>query len=370
MRRDETARALFVTRKWPPAVGGMETYCVELTKALGVRLPVEVVALPGRANGDPPGIAALAGFAFRAAARCLRPQAEVVHIADMASWPLAWLAALGRSSPAIVLSAHGTDVAFHRRNTVKGRLYGAYLRLGARLLRDYRLIANSSATAAVAAETGWRNARVVALATDIDQPAPTAKHDGSLLFAGRLVERKGCLWFVENVLPLLPDSVRLKVAGPVWDEAERAALDHPRVDYLGSLSREELCAAYRQALCVIVPNIDPPSGEFEGFGLVAPEAAAAGGLVVAAATGGLSEAVIDGETGFLVPPADAAAWVSKITEIATWPSAERLGFLTRSWNRARAVFRWSRVADDVIAVYRTAPKEKFKPAAGQTPAAT
>jgi glycosyltransferase involved in cell wall biosynthesis len=261
---------------------------------------------------------------------------------------LAWTR---RPRSAIVLSAHGTDVSFPRRKTLKGRLYGAYLWLGARLLRHAALIANSSATAAVAAETGWRTAKVIPLATSVESDAPPQEHGSDLLFAGRLVERKGLAWFVRHVLPLLPEEIGLKVAGTVWDEAERVALAYPRVAYLGALNADGLIEEYRRALCVIVPNIQPPSGEFEGFGLVAPEAAAAGGVVLAAATGGIVDAVRDGETGFLVPSGNAEAWAKKIVEVAQWTPPARLSFVEHSMGRARQIFSWSRVVDDVISVY-------------------
>src|SRR3546814_6236030 len=47
---------LYLTRKWPPAVGGMETYSGKLTQALArcADIPVSVIALPGRRNGQPP----------------------------------------------------------------------------------------------------------------------------------------------------------------------------------------------------------------------------------------------------------------------------------------------------------------------------
>jgi glycosyltransferase involved in cell wall biosynthesis len=332
----------------------METYSVELAKEMRTRLPFEVLALPGRADGGPPGAAALVGFILRTLlSYALRPRTpDVLHIGDMASWPLALLAGARRKQPLVVISVHGTDVGFHRRDTLKGRLYRRYLRMGARLLRRARLIANSAATAAVAAETGWRTERIVPLATTVRESAAPDSHDGHLLFAGRLVERKGCGWFVRCVLPLLPPDVGLKVAGPVWSEREKLALNHPRVTYLGVLDGDEVQRAYSRALAVIVPNIELPSGEFEGFGLVAPEAAAAGGLVLAAATGGLVEAVLDEETGFLLPPGDASAWATRITEVAGWRREERANFLERSMQNARQVYSWPRVADDVLAVYQ------------------
>jgi glycosyltransferase involved in cell wall biosynthesis len=227
-------------------------------------------------------------------------------------------------------------------------------------LRHAAVIANSSATAAVAAETGWRTAKVIPLATSVESRAPPQEHGSDLLFAGRVVERKGLAWFVRHVLPLLPEDIGLKVAGTVWDEAEGAALDHPRVSCLGALGTDALANEYRRALCVIVPNIEPPSGEFEGFGLVAPEAAAAGGVVVAAATGGLTDAVIDGETGFLVAPGNVEAWASKIAEIAGWTDEPRAAFTCAAMEKAREHYSWTRVAEEVTDIYERAASRQAK----------
>jgi glycosyltransferase involved in cell wall biosynthesis len=344
---------LFVTRKWPPAIGGMETYSVELTRELAGHVPVEIVSLPGRSNGRPPRALALAGFALAVARRFAHRQfpPAILHVGDLAAWPLGLLAWTRRGGTKVVISAHGTDVGYHRRRTLKGRLYRSYLRLGAKLIGRATLISNSAATAAVAAETGWRTVKVIPLATRAEPlPAPP-DHGSHLLFAGRLLEQKGCAWFIRSVLPLLPEEIGLKVAGTVWDETERAALGDSRVSYVGALDKNALVEEYRRALCVILPNIELPSGLYEGFGLVAPEAAAAGGVVVAAATGGLSDAVIDGETGFLVVSGNGQEWAEKIVEISRWTDSARQSFVERSMKRAREVFSWSRVADDVLSVY-------------------
>jgi len=347
---------LFVTRKWPPAVGGMETYSVELTAELERRVPLQVMALPGRADGGPPGTFPMLCFGVSTVRRYLNRKIPpaVLHVGDMACWPLALLAFARRPRAAIVLSAHGTDVSFPRRKTLKGRVYGAYLRLGAKLLSGARVIANSAATARAASESGWHCCAIIPLATRILGEGLPNGHSRDLLFAGRLIKQKGLGWFVPNVLPLLPEEIGLRVAGTVWDTAERTALDHPRVSYLGPLDKRTLIDEYRRALCVIVPNIEPPSGEFEGFGLVALEASAAGALVLASATGGLTEAVINGETGFLLETANVQAWADKITEVASWSGERRDKFLTNAWMRGRELFSWSRVAEEVIKVYDAA----------------
>ena len=223
----------------------------------------------------------------------IRPElrAEIVHIADMASWPLGCggPARLRSRRTKVALSAHGTDIAFPDRNGVLPFLYGLYMRLGGHLARNCRVLANSQATETkvrlklnLKPAFGFRSTgKFIPLATDLPKPPldlrSRERRERSVLFAGRLLPRKGCRWFIENVLPNLPADVHLDVAGTIWDEKEKDALTSSRVRYLGALGWEDLRLAYANADCVVVPNIPCGPSDFEGFGLVAVEAAAAGG---------------------------------------------------------------------------------------------
>lgn len=344
---------LFITRKWGPAVGGMETYCERLTEELAKSHPIEVIALRGRSNGLPPSALALLLFPFTVLRRLLTlaPSPAIIHCGDIAIWPLGLLARAFFPRARVVLSAHGTDVAYGARGGIRGSLYSAYLALGSRLMRGAGVIPNSRATRTRVEEIGWSAIAVVPLATDLRAPPPQTHDPNTILFVGRMVKRKGCSWFVREVLPHLPEPLTLTIVGTRWDEGEDVVLDHPRVRFLGPKRPSELIAHYARATCVIVPNIELANGEYEGFGLVAPEAASAGGLVLAAASGGLIDAVIDGETGFLLPPGDAPAWACKISEILRWSDARRAEFLARSQAEARRHFTWARVARETAAAY-------------------
>lgn len=344
----------FVTRKWAPAVGGMETWSQQISAELAKHVPLEVIALPGRSNGLPPTALALLAFPFRVAWRYLRRKRapDILHIGDMALWPVGLLARLRHSSTQIIMTAHGTDVSYTRRAGLRGRLYGAYLQLGARMLGNATVITNSRATERATHENGWSNTQVIPLATDIIGPAPDGSHNGSILFVGRLVELKGCAWFIRNVLPLLPEGFHLQVAGTCIDNDERAALTSPRVTYLGKLQGDLLVEAFSKAMCIVLPNIRPASGTFEGFGLVATEGAAAGGVVIAARCGGLPEAVVDQRTGFLIEPEQPELWANEIMRIAHWTEEERRSFIQKSMQCADAQFRWPRVAKDILQIYQ------------------
>lgn len=346
---------VFVSRKWPPAVGGMETYSLRLAETLEPHVRLTRIVLPGRADGSPPGALALMVFGVKTFLRVAtrHRDTDVVHIADMASWPIALGARLSRKPPAIVLSAHGTDVTFPLRGGFVGKFYGMYLKLGARLLTGPDVIANSAATEAAARDCGFTSTKIVPLATDFTRQLADVDCN-RLLFSGRIIPLKGLSWFVREVLENLPAEITLAVAGTVWDETEAECLDHARVTYLGRLDQKALAVEFARALAVVVPNVPVDTGQFEGFGLVAVEAAAAGGVVLASDHGGLREAVKDGTTGFSLAAGNAAAWISKITFVRNWSDRERQAFTDRASATTSEAFGWERVAQDTLRAYEQA----------------
>jgi phosphatidyl-myo-inositol dimannoside synthase len=339
---------LLISRKWPPAVGGMEKCTYQLAQHLAQLKQVEVIALPGRANGGAPQPLSIAAFGLATSMRLLaRPAPAIVHVADIASWPLAWIAALRHPRSRIILSAHGSDLSYAERPGWRGRMYGAYVRFGARRLRRSTVIANSNWIAGLARQAGWAEVVTIPLGADAPQSDTANSHNGALLFAGRIMRAKGLAFLVEQVLPLVPENVRVRLAGTIWDEDEARVLEHPRVDYLGQLDADELAKEYRAALCTVVPSLGP-----EGFGLAAVEAAAAGGVVIASNHSGLAEAVLP-ESGFLVEAGNADAWARQIRKVASWSHADRRAFVERSSAAARERFSWKRVAEQTLAVYES-----------------
>ncbi len=345
MEHCEHDRIIFVTRKWPPSVGGMETWAKRISEELRKYACVEIFALPADDNRSLPGAGALIRFGIATGLRMIlrRRGIDRLLIGDLASWPIA-LAALLRSPRAkVVIAAHGTDVGYASRPTLEGRLYNGYLRLAAIILGNALVIANSSATETRVINAGFRRTRIIPLAADGNDSAPSGQRGNNLLFAGRIIPRKGLAWFVTEVLPGLPESIGLDVAGQIVDSAEAAVLSHPRVHHLDTLSQDALNSAYATALAVVVPNISVPTNEYEGFGLVATEAAASGGVVLAADLDGIKDAVTDGRTGFLLAAGSPGAWIDKIIEIGSWSDAQRLEFIQSSMDACRQWYSWERV---------------------------
>jgi glycosyltransferase involved in cell wall biosynthesis len=114
----------------------------------------------------------------------------------------------------------------------------------------------------------------------------------------------------------------------------------------------ELIAAFD---VLVLPSIQP-----EPFGLVVAEAMAAGKPVIATAHGGPTEMVVEGETGFLIPPNDPSALASAIKNLLAHPGeVERLGKAARErflehFEMRDYVQRIQRLYDAVLAESKSA----------------
>jgi glycosyltransferase involved in cell wall biosynthesis len=182
-----------------------------------------------------------------------------------------------------------------------------------------------------------------------------------LLQLGRMVPRKG----VDNVIraaALLrrayalkvrllvvggearrPDPARTPEIGRL-QEIARGEQIADCVTFVGSRGRHELRPFYAAAdVFVTTPWYEP-------FGITPVEAMACGRPVVGSAVGGIKSTVVDGETGFLVPPKDPAALAQRLAQFLRDPAlAQTMG--RNALRRAGSLYTWEKVADKVAAVY-------------------
>jgi glycosyltransferase involved in cell wall biosynthesis len=337
---------LFISRAYPPDVGGIQTHNHELAVALGELTRVRVVA-----NGR--GRAALGWFLPWAAIRTLATawRYDVVLLGDGLLAPVGRLTKLLRPKTCVATVVHGLDL------TWQPRLYQRFW--VRRWLRSLDLfMAVSSETRRVAIEAGLPAERVGVVPNGVSLRPKTPHPDAGQLAAvlgrdptghrlmlstGRLVKRKGVAWFAEHVLPLVPDDVLYVVAGdgterePIAEAAARADMTD-RVLLLGRVSDEARDLLFAGCDVFVQPNIAVP-GDMEGFGIVVLEAAAAGMPVVAARLEGLIDAVEDGTNGVLVTSGDAEGFrvavdrllADKRTRTALGRKAERFVRETYAW---------------------------------------
>lgn len=348
-------RILFVTRKFPPSVGGMEVFAEELSLALQQKCRDITLVKPAPPILGRPGPLALLRFFAKASLAIVfaTRKTDVVLFGDALLTPLASLAKLrSRGNVATVVTAHGNDVYYARRRLVGSTFYKVMLQVFSRYAD--LLIANSMDTRSAAESLGFRHSVTISLGTrSVEEPLILKPRTPAILFAGRLMRCKGVSWFVSEVLPLIDPSVTLLVAGPAWDAEEMDAVTQcPRARYLGTLPRETLPKLRSECIACVMPNLpEHLSGQNEGFGLSALESAAAGVPVVASNLGGLSEAVIEGVTGFLITPLDADAFARRINTIAAWSDEHRSQFAADARQAIAQQFTWERVAEQYLSQF-------------------
>jgi glycosyltransferase involved in cell wall biosynthesis len=136
------------------------------------------------------------------------------------------------------------------------------------------------------------------------------------LFAGRLSPEKGAAEAIDIVRAA---GVPIEVYGDPYDPGYTRAQIDPRRDWPGVTIRRGVPRASLWEVMARAAVLLCPARWDEPFGLAAAEAQACGTPVVAFRRGGLGEVIMDGVTGFLVPPDDvraAAKAVSKVAQIS------------------------------------------------------
>ena len=225
---------------------------------------------------------------------------------------------------------------------------------------------------------GARTDRIatVPCGVDLDEFAPGCKaaarrelgladDEFVILQLGRMVPRKG----VDNVIRALgrigPDvKARLLVVGGESAEPDprltpeigrlrrlaEACGVAARVTFTGQRQRHELQACYRAAdVFVTTPWYEP-------FGITPLEAMACGTPVIGGAVGGIKHSVLDGITGFLVPPRDPETLAERLRQLHDHPwLGQAMG--RSGVRRVRALFTWERVADELADVYESIRSE-------------
>jgi starch synthase len=189
----------------------------------------------------------------------------------------------------------------------------------------------------------------------------------SVVFVGRITRQKGVPYLVDAALQFDPEAQLVlcagapdtpEIAAEVSEKVERLRRERGNVIWIEEmLPKHEVIQLLSHATVFACPSI------YEPLGIVNLEAMACETAVVATATGGIVEVVVEGETGLLVPfeqvegdivPRDPEAFVAGI--------AERVNTLVRDGDRAREMgragrdravreFDWSAIARQTVEVY-------------------
>ena len=341
-------RILHITRNLPPLVGGMERLNWHIADELSRYAQVQLIGPEGSSALRPTAVQVtevplrplprfLLASAWQAVAVARRFQPHIVLAGSGLTAPAAWLAARASGARAHVY-LHGLDAA------VQHPIYRAVWHPAIRRMDG--VIANSQPTAELARSLGVVAEKIRIVHPGVTLPAApqTAAalqdfrqrhqlgNQRLLLSVGRLTTRKGLREFVQHALPAIiqaaPDTL-LAVVGEAPADSLHASVQTrasiqavadaagigQHLRFLGVITDpQELACAYESATLHIFPVRQLP-GDPEGFGMVAIEAAAHGLPTVAFATGGIVDAVAQGQSGHLVAPGDYPALAQAAVQV-------------------------------------------------------
>lgn len=365
-------RLLYVSHSFPPPnepmanIGGMQRVATELFDALNRRSDVQLSPLVLQTSWRWTHMRTgpfLAKLLWRIPRLVAKKNIDVVLFSSMVTAALTPLLArrLSSSSPLWAAIAHGRDV------TLPSALYQ---RLVPTVFEALDLVLPvSQATGKACQQRGLPSAKCQVVPNGVNptrfktvsssdsQPStrPAAASTLKLCSVGRQVKRKGFNWFVQEVMPQLPEHVHYYLAGdgPQQETIAQTARDQQlshRVHLLGKIPEEELLELYQTADLFVMPNI-PVAGDMEGFGVVMLEAGICGTPVIASRLEGIQDVITDGANGHLVQPADAQAFVRQINYYLTNPDALQKA-AQQAAQHTRQTFTWSAVANQYVNVLR------------------
>jgi phosphatidylinositol alpha-1,6-mannosyltransferase len=156
----------------------------------------------------------------------------------------------------------------------------------------------------------------------------------------RMVPRKGQDTLIDawpRVMVQIPDAVLLLVGDGTYRKRLEQRAAHlgvtASVTFTGTVPQAELPACYEAGDVFAMPCRTRRGGlDVEGLGIVYLEASATGLPVIGGDSGGAPDAILDGETGYVVPGGDLAAVASRIIELLSDPAKARaMGEKGKAW---------------------------------------
>ena len=324
--RSDKVSLLFITRKYPPMVGGMEKVSFALAQEFAKNTNLHLVSW-GYTQKLLPIFLTIA--LIKSLWIIPNKRIKNVHLGDALLSPLGLL--LKKIyGVRVSVTVHGLDI------TYKLPIYQLVIPFCLRRLDKIICISNTTRNECL--KRGIPSSKSIVIAWGIHPESFLLPANKSALekitrrklsdkkiivTVGRLVKRKGVYWFIENVLPELNKNVIYLVIG---DGVERERIQSlieekgykEKVILLGKVSDLDLKVVYNTADIFVMPNI-PVDNDIEGFGIVALEASSTGLMVIASDLEGVKDAVVNEKNGYLVETLNSTGFIRKLTKILNPP---------------------------------------------------
>jgi phosphatidylinositol alpha-1,6-mannosyltransferase len=352
-------KLLFISRAYPPVIGGIENQNYELS----VRLPglITTTLLINRKGKN-----FLPFFLPYALIKtiCTAGRYDAVLLGDGVLSVIGFFIKLFHPKVKVFSIIHGLDITYR---------LSVYQMLWVKLFLPSldTLIAVSEETKNVAVQHGLSEEKVTVIPNGVDLSYSPEQYNRAvlerflsfeleglvmLLTHGRLAKRKGAAWFIKNVLGSLPTNTHYLISGsgPEKETILKAAKEErlsARVHLLGRVSDQDKLLLLHTADIFIQPNIKV-AGDMEGFGIAVIEATSCARPVVASKLEGLTDALAGGNNGILVEQGNSHAWTDALIPlIRNKEMRESLG--SKALDYTQSHFSWEIIAKRYQEVLKT-----------------
>ncbi len=329
-------KILFISHSFPPIIGGVENQNFQLTEALGKITKIRVIKNTRGKIWLPIFIPLTFFKTF-----FLMSQYDACLLGSGILAPLGNVLSFFHPKKKFFCVTHALDIIFAKKKGWLSKIY-KITNIPA-LERMDKLFMVGNATIEEAVNLGIDREKCKFIPNGINKDELQEKHTRKelsqifgkntedkkvILRLGRFVPHKGTSWFIENVMPKLPENVVMIAAGgrvakntagdkDDFINSEKAIIENKlenRVKLMPGIPQKDLKVLLNTVDLVVSPNLEIP-GSMEGFGINAIEAGICERVVIASGIEGLLDAIKEGQNGTLVKSEDAPAWIKKIKEL-------------------------------------------------------
>lgn len=262
-----------------------------------------------------------------------------------------------------ITTAHAGDVFTIRKSKILG-IFGSFV-----FKNSEMITANSEYTKNVILSIDDRfkdNVEIVPMGVDTSRFNPNKASNlrkiyGAeylILSVGRLVDKKGIehlIMAMKEVTKIFPNAkLIIGGSGPVKNKLVKLCENlelTKNVIFTGYIDNADLPKYYASSDIFVLPSIETKGGDTEGLGVVLLEAMACGTPVIGSNIGGITDIIIDKETGFLTQPNNPKDIAEKIIKLL---SNEKMGqkFSENGLITVQKKFTWDVVTKQFTKLYQ------------------
>ena len=344
---------LFISRAHPPTVGGIENQNEALIRHLSNLATCKtIINVHGKKS-----LPLFIPWAMITGLIKLKNSDQVL-LGDGVAAIIGWFIKLFSNKPVSCI-LHGLDITWD--SPIYQRFWVSYF-----FKRVDNFIAVSHSTKDIAINAGIPAEKITVIPNGVEASKfkPLTKKElqqtlqidlekkFTLLSLGRLVERKGVLWFIENVVAQLPDNMVYLIAGDgpnkekIGSLIKRLALEN-NVHLLGEVNGQLKESLFTHCDLFIQPNI-PIKNDVEGFGITQLEAGMCGLPSISSDLEGIKDAIQENKNGWLIEPLNATSYITSILEKQSLLKKDKQTIHARVKKHCLENFEWPTIASKYV----------------------